>query len=1089
MLKSTTKTDSTKRDQNRKLLQKKLSKDSVTSTKFCDSSEEREAGSNTSSNVSVKILEKLNNTRNLTANNTDSFICDLKKSSNVNYKKFSKNNSQRLNNTNVLDKVDSTNSFIVIPGKTKESDKHSDESNISNKLNSNKIEGDIHNQENIINIEESSINNDILNIEKNNNKKLSKELNISNDYTKSIPYTTTFKDNLTKDENNIYYNLDNNPYFYSYNNPKYFTNNFNSHKSDYLSSYPNNNLNSYIGNSSHIDKILNSYANNSLNSYSNNNLNYYTSNNLNSHSNKNIIINPKLNSTLPYLNNFEYNSKRLNTINTSLDENCNLNIADEMDFINMYSSPTSIGSNNSNIHDSTHYMDDNTYINDNNYTNNTHHNISSETVNYNNNIERNIYNNNVSSNSYFTNTGKSINGKIEETSNCIDHKYSNFVDQSLVNNDIFKLNAIRENEAVINDVSISEKISSHTDYSRAKHSSHTIDKRIVHEGFDTIKVPKYREVEVIEKIVEVPVVHKVNKYINKYEIKEVEKVVKKPINKYVETKIEVPELHFQDKIVEVPELHEVVKIVEKPEIRERIIYKNKIETKIIPKYIEVPVVKIVNKYEEYDDIGEVIKTVPVKKIVEIPNEVIKQVKIPIKKIIEKPNYVPIIKYRDVPIEKIRYVPKIQTVELVKTIPKIIDIPVPVKVPKIKIIDKPYYINKYIDKPVVVPVSKKIKPIYKYEGKKIIEVPIHKPYIVTHDTVISRNIENSMNTGRCSIYTKKLDLDSLSPMKRDELFNIVNKNNFNLQRSISVDNIFNNHSFRNNDLIDNINVNGNKENNKNLFNMFSKVDYNEDQQFLNKNNLNCLRFSRSLNNNIDINRTGFNSIKNNSYLNNTVKYNNIFYSNEMNDPSNVEKLICNNIGLPRDYNSINPLVNNIQESGQVSPIDPKYNLNFQKNVNRYSSPFSKNNRNSNAHMNDINNLDSSYYFANSNGISNMNKFQNQINSNANIFDDQSLNGYKSKFFSNNPYKDCGNSNNLTNFRNTNNISFMRSRSPSVCSADGISAYVVEYVGDQNKGFNDTSFSKGLNNNFADEIGSNYSFSGTLTNKMNEQFMNK
>ncbi|CRG95223.1 inner membrane complex protein 1f, putative [Plasmodium gallinaceum] len=1078
MLKSTTKTDSTKRDQNRKLLQKKLSKDSVTSTKFCDSSEEREAGSNTSSNVSIKILEKLNNTRNLNANNTDSFIYDIKTSSNVNYKKIDKNNSQELNSTNILNKVDNTSTCSVIPEKAKRSDRHSDENNISSKLNSNKIKGDINNQENIINIQTSRINNDILNTEKNNKTNLNKALYVSSD-PKNISHTITFRDNSTKDENNIYYNPNNNSHFYSDNKSKHFAHNFNSNTTDFLSSYSNNNFNSYI------DNNLSSYVNNSLNSYANNNFNYYTSNNLNSYSNKNIIIDQKLRSPFPYLSNFECTSKRLDTFNTSLDTNCDPNISNEMDFLNMYSSHTPMGSNNSNILDSSQYMNGNPYSPDNSYFNSTSYNITSEVGNYNNIVDKNICDNNVSSTSYFTNDKKSNDGKIEETSNYIDHKYNNITDKSLINNDIFKSKPIRENELVRNDVSYSEKISSHTDYSRAKHSSHVIDKRIVHEGFDTIKIPKYREVEVVEKIVEVPVVHKVNKYINKYEIKEVEKMVKKPIKKYVETKIEVPELHFQDKIVEVPELQEIVKIVEKPEIKERIIYKNRVETKIIPKYIEVPVVKIVNRYEEYDDIGEVIKTVPVKKIVEIPNEVIKQVKIPVRKIIEKPNYVPIIKYRDVPIEKIRYVPKIQTVELVKTIPKIIDVPVPVKVPKIKIIDKPYYINKYIDKPVVVPVSKRIKPIYKYEGKKIIEVPIHKPYIVTHDTVISKNIENNITTGKCSVYTKKLDLNSLSPMKRNELFNIVNTNNFNLQRSMSVDNIFNNQNFSNNNLFNNMNINENKENNKPLSNVFSKFDYNEGQQFLSKNNLNCLKFSKSLNNNINMNENNLNSIENNSYLNNSIKEANIFSSNEMNDPSSMQKLVCNNNSLPRNYSSINPLVNNAHKSGQVSTFeDSKYGLNFQKNINNQSLPFPKSTRNSVAYMNDINNLGSTYYVENCNNISDMNKLPNQINSNMNKFEDTCLNRYKSKFFSNIPYEDYGNSNNLNNFHGIRNNNMMRSSSPSVCSADGISAYVVEYVGDQNRKVSDSAFSKGLNNDFTEEIGSNYSFSGTLINSTNE-----
>lgn len=379
----------------------------------------------------------------------------------------------------------------------------------------------------------------------------------------------------------------------------------------------------------------------------------------------------------------------------------------------------------------------------------------------------------------------------------------------------------------------------------------------------------------------------------------------------METKIEVPELHYQDKIVEVPELQEVIKIIEKPEIKERIIYKNKIETKIIPKYIEVPVVKIVNRYEEYDDVGEVVKAVPVKKIVEIPNEIIKKVKVPVKKIIERPNYVPVIKYRDIPIEKIRYVPKIETVELVKKIPKIIDVPVPVKVPKIKVIDKPFYVNKYVDKPVVIPVSKTIKPVYKYEGKKIIEIPIHKPYLVTHDTVVNKNVENNMNSGRYSVYAKRLDLNSFDPIKRNELFNLVNKDNINFQRSMSVDDFVNNNSY-----VDGKEKYTDKLNENSVFNNYNGIG-NKD----NLDNMNKIKFTQSLNNNNNMSTTKHSNMEVSSqgygYINDGKEnmYNNYNNMNNLNIKGSEDASFHTKKSIFDNLNNDN--INNINNNNNIN----------------------------------------------------------------------------------------------------------------------------------------------------------------------------
>lgn len=573
-----------------------------------------------------------------------------------------------------------------------------------------------------------------------------------------------------------------------------------------------------------------------------------------------------------------------------------------------------------------------------------------------------------------------------------------------------------------------ENIQSSPDYARATHSSQVVDKKFVHEGFDTIKIPKYRQVEVVEKVVEVPVVHKINKYVDKYEIKQIEKTIKKPINKYIETKIEVPEFHYTDKVVEVPEIHEIVKIVEKPEIKERIIYKNKIETKIIPKYIEVPVVKIVDKYEEYDDIQEVVKTVPVKKVVEIPTEVIKKVKVPIKKIIEQPNYVPVIKYRDVPIEKIRYVPKIETVELMKRVPKIIDVPVPVRVPKVEIIDRPYYINKYVDKYINVPVSKRYTPIYKYQGKKIVEIPIHKPYIVTHDTFVPKSISSKVFNGNRSIYTNPIDINSLSATKQKELFDVVNKNHPDLQRSFSANTLERSHQKPpyNSTAPQNINstpyipvVNRNTLSQNSFSNplhtksfSFQKYNSNYDINTNADNNLNKsprnLQFTRSLNTHSSNQIPSFNSFGNiNSNFVNTSNPINRLYSND---------------ALPSFPHRTNSMMSN-----------PEHNGSFSKNTINHC------NVNNNAPF--LPDLSSNIKMHMNNG--------NSSNTSRNV-------SYNSNF--------------KNSFSNGNH--FMRSRSPSVCS-EGISAYAVEHIG-QSQGCIDSNLTSESIHNVNGNVGRNYSF---------------
>lgn len=592
-------------------------------------------------------------------------------------------------------------------------------------------------------------------------------------------------------------------------------------------------------------------------------------------------------------------------------------------------------------------------------------------------------------------------------------------------------------------VEVCKTIESPPDYSRATHSSQVVDKKFVHEGFDTIKIPKYREIEVVEKLVEVPVVHTINKYVNKYEIKQVEKLVKKPINKYIETKIDVPELYYKDKVIEVPELHEIVKIVEKPEIKERVIYKSKIETKIIPKYIEVPVVKIVDKYEEYDDIQEVIKTVHVKKVVDIPNEIIKRVKVPIKKIIEEPNYIPVIKYRDVPIEKIRYVPKVQTIEHVQNIPKIIDVPVPVQIPKIKYIDKPVYINKYVDHYVNVPVCKRIIPVYKEGGKRIIEIPIHKPYIVNHDTIVPKNIDNSMQNGSCSVYTKKLDINSFSPMKQNELYAMVNRNSSQGVNQASTVNHFcpNNH-------FGSAPVPGMNNGNTNSF-----IYGNFPNGTMMAGGSNEWKGSQSVQKHITKQtENNCNSVRSNSCARMPTDIPRIYHSNEIMQPNyKLPHIALGSFRAPKEFSS-NPL----DSSGSMNLKNGKsnhlgmsssenYNMPTLINPGRMSTPTTS--------MHPMNSTSSpnwkrmkSYSFSNLPG-----SFKNPNGSFSNIH-----NGlmYQNRLAS------------------SNNI--VGSRSPSVGSIDGISAYAVEYVGELNDKFSKSNRSSAMIHDERRFEGSNYSF---------------
>lgn len=586
-------------------------------------------------------------------------------------------------------------------------------------------------------------------------------------------------------------------------------------------------------------------------------------------------------------------------------------------------------------------------------------------------------------------------------------------------------------------------VQSQPDYTRAIHSSKVVEKKFLHEGFDTIRIPKYREVEVVEKLVEVPVVRTVNKIVHKHEIKEVEKIVKKPINKYIETKIEVPELHYKDKMVEVPEFHEIIKIIEKPEIKERIIYKSRIERKIIPKYIEVPVVKIVDKYEEYDDIQEVIKTVPVKKIVEIPNEVIKRVKVPTKKIIEQPNYVPVIEYRDVPVEKIRYVPKVQTIEHFKRVPKIIDIPVSVRIPKIEYIDRPVYVNKYVDHYVNIPVSKKIIPVYKQSGKKTIEIPIHRPYIVNHDTIVPKNINNSMLNGSCSVYTRRLDINSLSPMRKNELFELVNRDSKGLSRSATISNFSLNSTF------------GSAPAGMNNNRVCSLSRYGRYQNRMNGDGSSTMSFRRSLPHNI--------------FIPNQNMYQPVVRSNSFaHIPTNTTRAYTSN-KLPNDNYGLPSIVFEDQSNGPTCWNIPgsSYCMNYRNDRNNIgmhsydnfdaSSMSSVRSRSTSPSIVPRVSLNSPPIWRRRRSCSVTNRSGNMNNQIHSISQMRPQNSNYSSLY-----------------RNRLQSSNMGSSCPSMGSIDGISTYAVEYVGELNNNFARTRSSSGPLVDRRNLGGSNYSF---------------
>ncbi|AFZ79706.1 hypothetical protein BEWA_025550 [Theileria equi strain WA] len=312
------------------------------------------------------------------------------------------------------------------------------------------------------------------------------------------------------------------------------------------------------------------------------------------------------------------------------------------------------------------------------------------------------------------------------------------------------------------------------DYSRAVKSSGKSETTFVQEGFDTICVPRYRPVEIVEKRIEVPVVHHVDTFVPKREIQEIENIVKKPYTKVVDKIVEVPQIHYTDKIVEVPEYHEVVKSVPKIEVQERTKYVPKVQVKVVPKYVEVPVVKFVDRYEEVEEVEEVVKHVEKVEVVEVPKEVVKHVVKPVKKIVEQERIIPVIEHRDVPVEKVKFVPKIETVELLRQVPKVIDVPVPYNVPKVEYVDQPYIVPKYRDIPVAVPVMKRVHPVIKQENVEYVDVPVHRPYFVIHDHLNFKDYSKDTKENLRVVNVNQVNLETVDEAFRQECQDILNR---------------------------------------------------------------------------------------------------------------------------------------------------------------------------------------------------------------------------------------------------------------------------------------------------------------------------
>ncbi|KAL7065907.1 hypothetical protein ACR3K2_36470 [Cryptosporidium serpentis] len=257
-----------------------------------------------------------------------------------------------------------------------------------------------------------------------------------------------------------------------------------------------------------------------------------------------------------------------------------------------------------------------------------------------------------------------------------------------------------------------------------------------------VTVPLVQEVNVRERIIEVPEVHLKQKIKPKVIVRDVIRKIPKEEIIYKEKIIEVPEIRVVDKYVSRPVTKYIEHIVPKIEYKEIIKEVPKIEIQYIEKIIEVPEIKIVDKIVEVPKIHHIVKEIPKIEIEDVEIEKIVQVpKVEIQ-LVEKERYIlgPV-EYIDIPIERITLKPVPYIIE------KIVEVPIPqeimVEVPIFNpvigdFIDIPVDIPVTVEKIVEVPIQGKIIPVpVEVEIEKIVEVPIEVPQ--EHIRVVSKQV--------------------------------------------------------------------------------------------------------------------------------------------------------------------------------------------------------------------------------------------------------------------------------------------------------------------------------------------------------------
>ncbi|EEA05160.1 uncharacterized protein CMU_042330 [Cryptosporidium muris RN66] len=257
-----------------------------------------------------------------------------------------------------------------------------------------------------------------------------------------------------------------------------------------------------------------------------------------------------------------------------------------------------------------------------------------------------------------------------------------------------------------------------------------------------VKVPLVQEVNVRERIIEVPEVHLKQKIKPKVIVKDVIRKIPKEEIIYKEKIVEVPEIRVIDKYVSKPVTKYIERIVPKIEYKEIIKEVPKIEIQYVEKIVEVPEIKIVDKIVEVPKIHHIVKEVPKIEVEDVQIEKIVQVpKVEIQ-LVEKERYVlgPV-EYIDIPIERITLKPVPYIIE------KVVEVPVPqeivIEVPIFNpvvgdFIDIPVDIPVTVEKVVEVPVQGRIIPVpVEVEIEKIVEVPIEVPQ--EHIRVVSKQV--------------------------------------------------------------------------------------------------------------------------------------------------------------------------------------------------------------------------------------------------------------------------------------------------------------------------------------------------------------